>query len=539
MTGAPRSTGIILSGAYITNGMISEFGLIPPSFLPLANKRLYCWQVEKLKAHTDSIMLVVPENFQIEFYDQNWLEERNVRIVCLGEGKTLGAAIHACLPHVEKGVEDIWLLFGDTLLTNFDVLPRDSVGVGYVQEHSRWGYCRQTEHGTIEFSESYDTSETDKQPIVVGCFRFIKQQITKCLDLSEKNFYSALNLYSTKYGLKLANIGDGWHDFGHINAYFRSRQHFTTERSFNNLCIENRKVCKYSEETFKILAEAAWYEGVPRDIDVFLPGYLGRIKQGNNAGYAMEYLFLPPASDLYVYGRLPEYVWRQILSGCREFLEVCASYRSRDEVTSDVRWLYEAKTKERLQAFCQNRGISLQKPWIFNGQPVPSLEHIFQRALAIIAPPTPEHTSITHGDFHFANIFFDFRSLGVKVVDPRGIICNVPTIYGDYRYDLAKLTHSINGLYDFILAGIFKAEFVSDYNINFTITKNNQIDMVQKLFASMSFNGLSPCDLEIQAIVILLFLSMLPLHDDDPSRQNTLLANAFRLFLEMEQEAST
>jgi hypothetical protein len=35
----------------------------------------------------------------------------------------------------------------------------------------------------------------------------------------------------------------------------------------------------------------------------------------------------------------------------------------------------------------------------------------------------------------------------------------------------------------------------------------------------------------------LLFLSMLPLHEDDPGRQAALLANAMRLFLDLDKRA--
>jgi hypothetical protein len=38
----------------------------------------------------------------------------------------------------------------------------------------------------------------------------------------------------------------------------------------------------------------------------------------------------------------------------------------------------------------------------------------------------------------------------------------------------------------------------------------------------------------IRAIALCLFLSMLPLHSDSPARQQAMLANALRLFIEMD-----
>ena len=44
------------------------------------------------------------------------------------------------------------------------------------------------------------------------------------------------------------------------------------------------------------------------------------------------------------------------------------------------------------------------------------------------------------------------------------------------------------------------------------------------------FNDSYERKIEIHAITVLLFLSMLPLHNDNHSRQMTMLANAVRLY---------
>jgi len=529
------SCGIILSGAYVVSGLVSEFGLLPPAFLPLANKRLYCWQAESLQKQVVHILLALPQNFVPDSFDEERLQQDKIATVLVKNNGTLGNTVRECLDRVPTDIEDVLMLFGDTLISDVSSLPPESLAVGFVQEHSRWGYCHKNANGSLTFSESYDVGGADKTPVVAGCFRLNKTRLAKCLDASSRNFYAALNLYSTQQDLKLVDIGRHWYDFGHINAYFRSRQSFTTERTFNSLKIEPRKVLKSGDESTKILAEAAWYENVPRDLNVFLPDYLGRTKKDDRTGYATEYLFLTSVSDLFVYGRLPEYVWQQILSGCREFYEICASHSDPAKTVPDCQWLYVDKTKERMANFSKARGIELDKPWTFNGKPTLPLNEIFANTLKYmsLSPKTP--ASISHGDFHFANIFFDFRSLGIKVVDPRGIINGKTTIYGDARYDLAKLAHSVDGLYDFILAGIFKADVTTSYDIDFKVTKNAQTEQIQKLFSATKFNGISPTSKDIRAIVILLFLSMLPLHADNKQRQDTLLANVFRLYVELER----
>jgi len=109
------------------------------------------------------------------------------------------------------------------------------------------------------------------------------------------------------------------------------------------------------------------------------------------------------------------------------------------------------------------------------------------------------------------------------------------TVYGDIRYDMAKIAHSVYGLYDFIISGIVRADMSQDYKIDFNPVLTSRISMVQDVFARLSVGGVHLRSRQIQAITILLFLSMLPLHAEDERRQNTLLANAFRLYFDIQK----
>ncbi|MGE4350807.1 MAG: hypothetical protein AB7E52_01300 [Bdellovibrionales bacterium] len=531
MSGDISSYGIILSSAYLVPGLVAEFGRLPSSFLSLANRRLYKWQVESLKPLTSNgLLMTLPEGYVLEAFDKVWLAENNVSTHFLKAQSSLGEVLADVLKVIPEEVEELWILFGDTYISNIASLPPDTLAVGHVQEHSNWGYCLQYESGQIKIVESVDSNSSGTRPVVCGAFRLNKKRFACCLPEADNDFYAALGLYSTKHRLDPFVVGKSWFDFGHLHTYFRSRQAFTTERSFNAIKMENRKVSKFSGDMAKMLAESAWFEQVPRDLSVFLPNYLGRVRKENMAGYAMEYLYLTPVNDLFVHGKLPQYVWEQILTACKSFMETCADFPPKEELESDLNWLYGQKTKKRLKDFASVRGLSLDKPWVFNGRPMPCLNDIFAQVLQAVQTASPDKICVIHGDFHFANIFFDFRSLGIKMVDPRGLIKDIPTIYGDSRYDLAKLSHSITGLYDYIIAGILRASMPKAYELVFEVPVIDQAERVAKVFTPMTFNGLSPNDPEIKAIVILLFLSMLPLHADKPERQTTLLANVFRLY---------
>ena len=95
-----QSTGIILSGTYAGGGLVAEFGLLPPSFLPLGNRRLYHWQVEQLKPLVDHIVLTLPAGFELDEADRKWLDLKNVHVAYQPDGLSLGEAIARSLDDI-------------------------------------------------------------------------------------------------------------------------------------------------------------------------------------------------------------------------------------------------------------------------------------------------------------------------------------------------------------------------------------------------------------------------------------------------------
>ena len=128
---------------------------------------------------------------------------------------------------------------------------------------------------------------------------------------------------------------------------------------------------------------------------------------------------------------------------------------------------------------------------------------------------------------------YDSRSNHIKLIDPRGVDNkhNI-SIYGDWRYDVAKLAHSIVGKYDFIIANRFKYKENSSTDIEFEIEYDNiyEIKELERYFETFfDFKMYYP-------IMINLFLSMIPLHSDNNLRQKAMLANALNLYIEFKEK---
>ena len=240
-------------------------------------------------------------------------------------------------------------------------------------------------------------------------------------------------------------------------------------------------------------------------------------------------------SDLYVFGNQPLFVWKNILKACNLFVTTCLSNRSKSEInlSSFNDKIYSEKTFSRLKTYALYENINLNEPWFINGVGVPSLNEIVLEMNAAIPNPESKHLCIIHGDFCFSNILYNFKTQSIKVIDPRGIdLDGKVTIYGDVRYDVAKLAHSVLGLYDYIIGGSFTLKETNEYNLEFEIQSEPHILEIQEHFKSQIFGGMNLDQLNIYPILVHLFLSMLPLHSDYPKRQKAMLANALKIYAE-------
>ena len=125
-----------------------------------------------------------------------------------------------------------------------------------------------------------------------------------------------------------------------------------------------------------------------------------------------------------------------------------------------------------------------------------------------------------HGDLFLGNILFDSTSKIFKFIDPRGNFGDVG-IYGDTKYDIAKLRHSFVGNYDFIVADLFTINYNDEVGWDFKILNEKYHEQISNYFdLELEKNGY---DLnQIKFIEALLFISMVPLHSDNIKRQQAM-----------------
>ncbi|GAG01033.1 unnamed protein product, partial [marine sediment metagenome] len=136
--------------------------------------------------------------------------------------------------------------------------------------------------------------------------------------------------------------------------------------------------------------------------------------------------------------------------------------------------------------------------------------------------------SIIHGDLCLSNILYDRRNKIVRVIDPRGGFGRFD-IYGDPRYDIAKLCHSLEGDYDFFVNQMFDLN-VEDKSINLRIHNQDRHIAIKEVFHNRLLENRADIYAQIKLIESLLFLSMVPLHSDRFLCQQAFLARGLEIF---------
>ena len=449
---------LIASGAYLQDEFVIEIGLIPPSFLPIGNKRLYEYQIDFFQKNrsTNDIYISIPNSYNIKQCDRIKIQELGVKIIKVPDGLTLGESIQYCWNASGKYFNSLEILHGDTLFRDFYCKQENFITV-----HKNNAFYQRSildEKGN-RIKNFFDDWKNESDNVISGYFCFNKpHSFMKHLVKSKNNFINSIIDYQENNELFISNSGE-WLDFGHIKNFYKSRTKITTQRSFNNLKITEKYVYKSSEdENDKIGAESYWFQNIPIDLNLFTPNLL-EVNNDNINSYKLEYLHILPLSDLYLFSNLSNEFWEVVFKEIGEMLKAFSKHvpeKLNDNELGKYDSLYLNKTINRLNEL-SHETINIDSQIKITKDKTMSCREIAEITSRYISKTTKEDLAVVHGDLCFSNILFDNKTDRVKCIDPRGKNAfNEFSIYGDKRYDIAKLLHSVYGLYDNIIAGRYK-----------------------------------------------------------------------------------
>lgn len=528
-----ETTSIILCGGKINFLNLPIKSNTSNSMIPVNGKPVISWILEDLLAKGFSKAVVVHRSDDLhlkQFLSRTFCTKMDLDLVELKDSPSILHSLKAGLEAVNLS-NTIQIILGDTLIRDSFDVEGDYVYTHLVEDSSRWCIVELDTDGYVKVY--HEKKENPRVPFqaLCGFYKLSESHefynvLLKCIVEGNTQLSDALMSYGTKHSLK-GHSASQWFDFGNLENLLSAKRQLLQSRYFNSLYIHPvlNTITKESDFDEKLRNELKWYEDLPSELSVLAPRILQKSEKEGRLVFTQEYYGYPTLSELFLYSDLTSDSWHGIVRKLLEIVNEFSKYPTQLKA-EELLEIYLNKTHERLGL------LFLEEPawkilfeaktiWInekeYRGfyQLELSLKDYVENLVKKVKP------GILHGDLCFSNILFDINSQIVKLIDPRGSFGRIG-IYGDQRYDMAKLRHSIHGLYDYIVSDLFEVS-VSDLNINFAIFANEIPPAVTLDFdRQLVENGFNPD--EIQFIEGLLFISMLPLHKDKPHRQQVMFA---------------
>lgn len=504
---------------------------------PLRGKPVIFRQLEMLKNSygIDNVIVVVnKDNNKLINYIKNILFELfNITLVLVNSKRNILFSLKAGLDKADCSLPTRVIL-GDTMLpTSIDDLQDVIYTSTDVVASENW--CLVDNEGN--YYDKIKGVELDNKKVLVGYYAFsnsffLKLCCLKAICFFKKELSDLLVFYKKKYVLDHKIITD-WLDLGHTSGLIRAKNFLFNYRSFNFISVDTELglIIKESFKVQKLEDEALWYENLPNELKILTPRLISFIKDNNSAKLVQELYGYPTLQELYLSGEVNLEDWKTIIKNLFILHKKFEHYTISSDPDS-LRWLYYDKTMERLAELEDNNAYWKKKLYktkeIINGIQYAGIV-LLSDAIKEKAEKLSQNgiQTIIHGDYCFSNILFDPANYIFKLIDPRGRLDSGPTIYGDPRYDIAKLRHSVVGLYDFIVHGFFSLS-EDESGFHYVIKTTNDYSILEGVFDEELKNF--GYDLkEIKFIEGLLFLSMIPLHGDNFNRQRMFYIKSIEL----------
>ena len=472
----------------------------------------------------DIIFVVNQENLNLikDFINSSFSNlELNIKYVIQTDFSGPGNAFSLVAKHLNFK-KSVLLLLGDTLCSYPDNYENSWVGVTSVSNDEKKDYCmiisKDSLINNIVDKPEYDIETNDA---AIGLYYFKEPKLLSSIledKIDKINGEYQLSSYFDKYRKKdklYVEKINNWEDIGTLDGYLKTNKNNFNCRFFNKLDLDEYSVLHKKSIYEKITSEMNWFkETQDTDFEKMCPKFYESVKTTDE--YGIEYYDYLTLSEYFTFYPFSQYSRIYIFSSLIDKLIKLyknnqISNKSYKKLLKQILW---DKTINRINEWDRKDLISMERIQI-NNESYLGVFQVLERlkdAIMKLSNGCDEFISIIHGDPAFSNILFSPRNMIYKLIDPRGSF-GIDTIYGDYRYDIAKLRHCYHGRYDEITNDLFEIEEVKNKIILTFYKDNKYIDFDEIL----KKKGIDIDDIEL--IEGLLFISMIPLHNDYPNRQ--------------------
>ncbi|HEX4143234.1 MAG TPA: phosphotransferase [Pirellulales bacterium] len=541
---------LIPAAGRVPENVMALSNITCPAMVPVAGRPVIYWTVRYLQSLglRRFVMAVARRGLFVEDFVECALgQDCEIRFLVPSRDGGVGRTV---LELAEEAVgRSALVVLGDTHFQFADpqLLVRDEpvVMVHPVDDSYRWCVAETDSQGLV-------TCLHDKQPglpapvdALIGVYYFpdldalrtgARQAVATAETAGRRTEMAGiLDNVARHSPLRAVRAGD-WLDCGNPDRQASSHRTLLQKRAFNELSIDSTfgTVTKRSRYVDKFLDEINYLRLLPPELSVLFPRVVACSTDWEDPWLTMEYYGYPTLAEVFVFENVDPAIWEQVFVHLRDIVVGGFMQRRRPLASGVLEEMYLGKTRRRLAGITEPPAlrelVAHEGPILLNGREVanlPSLWKMLESEVERLADTV--QGCVVHGDLCLSNILYDMRSRICKLIDPRGSF-GPAGIYGDPRYDVAKLFHSVYGLYDFIVNDLFHVS-VEGNRIDLDIRHRPQHREIQKRFEKVFFADFDRR--EILLLTGLLFASMPALHYDAPNRQLAMYARALELFAEL------
>ena len=514
-----------------------KFTSLRPQFssaglFPVNSKSLLSYSLDLYCQQKDTEVIVIANSKDKDLL-KNELPLYDFRLVTVDNTKSIIETLQVFLQKENKLNDDVIVSVVTTIPSEFP--PANSIVLSDRQEFCHfYSAVAEIENGNPKFFHRGSVANYFGYPFT-GVIRTDLKNLRAALDKCTTNDLLEVAEHIYNEGA-LSFKKTEWIDCGHEVNYTEAKAKLLSSRSFNSLSVEmiSGILQKKSTNIQKFTDETKYVDMLPVDLKIFFPRVIEALKTDKtHASVKMDYFSYPNIAELQLYRDLEEVQWYRIFDA---FEFVLKKFKANNGTISKKDFInfYLGKTLKREKE--NEKWINENKlEFLLNGDLIINDQHCdsFKTLLPVTEKAIEnlfceDDFSVMHGDFCFNNILYDSYSGTIRLIDPRGSFGeNLPGIYGDIKYDLAKLLHSSVYSYDYIVNDLSHFDISGKkINYSFNLRPNHELltALSYKLVKKMGFD---PGQIDI--LVALLFISMCPLHSDSLRRQKLMYAHGLYL----------
>lgn len=516
------------------------------AMIPVAGRPVIHWTLSHLQSlGLRSFTIAVPQRglFIEDFLECTLDNSSEVAFVRPSREGGLGFTVLELVQTIPRG--PVLVVLGDTHFSFVDPSllagDRPFILVSPVEGSYRWCVAESDENGALLALRDKEGDLKGPLDALIGVYFFPDSEVLRraCMaavaEIKEDRsiqMADLLNRVHQESPIQVVQAG-GWMDCGNPDRLASSQRSLLASRDFNHLEIDEvaGTLTKRSQKVSKFVDEINYYRQLPNDVSVFFPRLVDFSTDESDAFLTQEYYGYPSLAEMYVFENFDSSRWERIFDHLLEIVKNRLGRHTASLDQQDLESIYLHKTSNRLEALEESGASAGRLTQVdeleIDGEKMlgwPQLKLQLEDALSALCQV--REGAIIHGDLCLSNILYDPRSGIGKFVDPRGSF-GKSGIYGDPRYDVAKLYHSLMGGYDFIVNDLFAVREMEANRWAFSLRRRDEHREIQHRFEAVFLEDFDT--FEVSLITGLLFLSMPALHYDQPARQVAMVLRGLQI----------